>query len=906
MSTLHIALLFGFICIGLWPIRHDVAAAICALYMLVWCDLVCSALILSSIGQLGNRIAYITVSTALAIILSKLTWRMSIKAVSAAADCIKEESNLDKWSRKIAWLAIFAVIVPTSLICIFYISNNYDSISYRFPRAMLYVGQGSLSQIPADIRMAFYPFNISLVYIWFAMHGLAGVWFNLFGFITWLIGGIAVWRFSRDIGAKKTPALIASAIFITCPAVLVSASSTNDDMIAGVPFLMGIMFLIRWWKSSHWFDVMLAAIGFGLALGSKLHWVMMLPMAAILLVYVTYKLTQTRKLKYFLQVRIRQIITASCVALILALPVFVINWNESGRLTPLFSGFQNSPFSIVSACVHSLISTASMLLGPIPDLYLNHSQDARKAVGDVYNNWINSHLLFWVTPDLHYSFEPIFYFDGVVSNAAYLGVGEVSVWLGFVPWLLVLILLLLLKKGNNQFQQIAFWLVVTFFAWHFTRCFMLKWVAGEGIYYAFSIALVAPAIASLWDYNSPDSIIKGVVIKGICIAVLITNLVSAINYFTFYYQRNLPSLLASHFKPQPNLMSQGLSQTIKSARRTMIVYNQWGLPFFTFMNENPNARYATTSFALPASPLPNFDLAFVLVENSDIPLQFENDDRSRLSFLGRYTTKIAFGNGPVVSRKSVQQTEEIKTPPKFAVLEINDRRNKNGGLTGIILNNIYGVDSDEEFLLSVTLVTPDKGVTRVLDKVAFVLKSPIYFPSAPTEGYLLIQLARRNQINIETHAWLPISLKQNWTNLNKHGQINFASDDPSGSYGFGSGWHPYSTDSYRWMSATTSEIYFPPLLGFNTCSIDFEMISRGGGDVYIDLNGKNLRKISLNDLKQARQYQLELPDFSISANINHLNFSIKRIGGAVDLDSSILGLNAFSINCRSFRGTRLY
>lgn len=898
--------------------RHDVMSAICALFILAWCVFVCSALLLSSVGQLGNRGAYITISLILAIIFTRVIWRMRINATICSLPTInyqKDENYLIKWGvRGIAWLAIFSVIVSTILLCLFYTSNNYDSIAYRFPRAMFYIDQGTLSQIPGDFRIQFYPFNVSLVYIWFAIHNLAGAWFNLFGLISWLVGGIAVWRIARDIGAGQTSALIASAIFISCPAVLVSASSTNDDLISGVPLLIGIMFLNRWWKSGSWSDVMLAAIGLGLTLGSKLHWVMMLPIAAILLALVIYRLKCQGILSSFLQPRVKQISIAVCVILTLTLPVFVINWSESGQFIPSVPGLQNSPFSIISASVHSLVSTASMLLGPVPDLYLSHSQATRQAFGDAFNNWINNHLLFWITPELDYVAEH-FIFPGVVSNAAHLGVGEVSVWLGLVPWLLGLVILLLLRKRNNQFQQIVFWLALTFFGWHFARCFMLKWVPGEGIYYAFIIALAAPAIAYLWEYNNPGERIKEILIKGICITVLFTNLVSAVNYFMFNPQRNLHTLFASHFNPEQRLISPQLSQVLRSSQRTMIVYNQWELPYFTFMNENPNARYAT-SLELSASPPPNFDLALVLVGNAIIPMQFVNDDRPRLSFLGHYGLygwSSVFGNGPIINKLARQNTERAILSPKFALLEIaEERRNENGGLTSFKLSMLHGISSDEEFLVSVTLVTPAMGITRILENEPFPRMLPINLFSAPSEGYMLIQAIRRDKPNIIGHAWLPLDPKQDSPNVNKRGLINYNADEPSGSYGFAnepsgsygfiSGWLLENTNSFRWMSGATSEIVFPTLYNFNACSLDFEMISRVKGDIYIYLNGEILHKIKLNNPLVAQRYQLKLPDNSTSASINRLKFSIE----SKNRNIAVLGLDSFSIDCAEFGGSRIY
>ena len=881
--------------------RLNFAATISALYLLVWFVLVCNALILSSLTQLGNLSAYITVSLILAVIITVLLRRMNVNVPIPEAVSNQEENYKTMMlGRRVAWMAISFVVIPTILISTFYISNN--------------LAQGSLSQVPGDFRITFYPFNISLVYVSFAIHGLAGAWFNLFGFITWLVGGIAVWRFARDIGAGYTSALIASAIFITSPAVLVSASSTNDDMIVGVPLLIGIMFLARWWKSNSWFDAILAAIGVGLALGSKLHWVMMLPIVVILLVNILYKLKSKNQLKYFIQPKLRQIIVAACLVLILTLPVFIINWVESGQFTPSIPELVNYPFSLVVASVHSIVSTVSMLLGSIPDLYIAYSSDARQSFGVGFNNWFNNLFFFWLTDDLNYITDG-FVFSGIGSNIANLGVNEATVWIGLTPWLLGLVILLLLRKNNKRFQQFALWLALIFFAWHFTRTFMLKWVMGEGIYYAFSIALAAPAVAYLWEHRStgPNARIKEGIIKGICITVLATNLISAINYFIYNYQRNLRTLYVTHFNPEQKLLTPQVGEVLRNSRRTMITYNQWGLPYFRLINENPSARYATAR-VLPALSQKDYDL-ILLMSSSTIPIEFENDDRNRLSWFGHYgfnKFQTFFGYGPVVDKLALNQTEEKISPAKFALLkQSNIQRNSNGSITSIKFSKLIGIGKDEEFLISATLVTPSFGVTKILETELFSSNVTVTIPTEQSEGYLIIKLMRRDQPDIKSHIWLPLSYKQTWLNINpkqrwldinKNGLINYTSDDLSGKHGFVSGWKPQNINSYHLMNSQSSEISFPILKGFSKCSMGIGMISHGKGDINIYLNDKILSKIQSSEIMYSKNYKLALPDYIATSDKNHIRF-IKNNKDGVPIT---VGLNFFSIDCAVFKGAKIY
>jgi hypothetical protein len=914
MHVLHFAILVSLFFIGLKQLRHDVMAAIPALFLLVWSDLIFSGLLLSSVGQLGNRFAYFTTSIAVAIFLTVLLRRLRMNSGNQVLDTVSVEDQLsNRWARRASWLAIFYVVIATIMICVFYVANNPDSVTYRFPRAFFYIDQGSLSQIPGDFRIQFYPFNMSLVYVWFVTYGLPLVWLNLFGVVTWLVGGVAVWRFARDIGAGHTAALMAAAIFITSPAVLVSASSTNDDMIAGVPLLIGAMFLMRWWKSGSWLEVMMAALGLGLSLGSKWHWVMMVPIATLLFVYVVYQLIRQEKLILFLHSRAKQIFVAGCVMLILTLPVFIINLSQSGKLLPEIPELMNSPFSIETASVHSIVSTASMLLGPIPDLYISLSKDARQAFGVNFNNWTNEHLLSWLKDSPHYVSDG-YVFLGVGSSIADLGVGEVTAWLGFAPWLLGLVLLLLLRRSHNQFQSSALWLTLIFFGWHFTRDFMLKWVAGEGIYYAFSMAIAAPALAYLWDYKSEGGKLKENFLKGLCIAVLAANIISATNYFLFNYQRNLPSLLATQFSPNAKLISPHLGQVLKSSQRTMIVFNRWGLPYLTFINENPRARYAT-SLTLPTLPTQEYELALMM--SDDIPVEFRNDDRSRLSLVGYYgmfwAPQYVWGAGPALDELRMQQGEEIVSVPKYALLKMgNSQMNPDGSLKTIIFPKLDGVGANEEFLLSANLVTPSLGVTTLFAGVPFSEKPTITIPSGQSEGYLIVKLERRDSSRIAGHVWLPlnpnqnwlkINPKQRWRDLNMNGFLSYNFDEPVGSYGFVSGWKAPNANFYRWMDSGKSKITFPSLKGFGQCTMGVGLISQGKeGDAHISLNGTSLGNIPLIQFAHAKDYQFALPDNAMDAENNHVVLTTQ----SKEKNFHSLGLKYFSIDCATFKGARVH
>ena len=247
---------------------------------------------------------------------------------------------------------------------------------------------------------------------------------------------------SRVILARaEQPPLLAAALFLTAPAVLVSASSTNDDMIAGVPLLIGALFACRWWRTGTWLDALLGAMGLGLSAGSKLHFPMLIPFIGVLILWRLVSLLRVGAFRSFLRGRALQMVAACAMIAILVGPAFAINWAETGALVPHFRNLQNIPFSPAAAGINTLLYSAQLFLAPIPDLYISQIAGDRKSLYDAFDAWFNTHAFYWVTPDLHYSFEPSYYFHGLTPEG-YLGAWEQSVWLGFIPWLLLIVLIL--------------------------------------------------------------------------------------------------------------------------------------------------------------------------------------------------------------------------------------------------------------------------------------------------------------------------------------------------------------------------------------------------------------------------------------------------------------------------------
>lgn len=693
---LNVVCVVLFLYLGLRRHYRDNSTIIAALYVLAWATLVLTAYILSIVNGLGNHKYYFATTVAISLLIATLFNLIKVKEV----EFLEVKSKRQKFESHMVFIIASIVIILISqniYIAMNFEPNNYDSVAYRFPRAFFYVGQGDVGQIVGDPRVQYYPFNLSLVYVWMAVYGLAGKWFYLFGGVSWLVGALVVWRYAITLGAQRLSAVVGALIYLTAPAVVISVTSTNDDLISGIPLLIGLLFLYRWFTSKSWIDAAMVGLSIGISAGAKLHFIMLLPVFILMLLIYFIGDNKNAFIGFIRESRGQSLMVATLI-IFLSIPVFLINFlSGDGRITPDFAGLTNNPFSFISGFTHLVVSTASMLLGQVSDLYVSPVPAARHAVSNLYNYWVNNYLFWWVKPELNYSHAPFYFFSGVGNPRADLGVTEESVWVGSLTWILMISAILLCRRSLSNSDKIVRLLVFSFFLWHTVRCFTLRYVASEGIYYAYAVAFSAPALAWLLDYKA-TTVARRVSIIVLYLIVLCMNIITFENYFFYNFQRGQVALPTAVSREE--VFSDDFKRIAARAGQINIVYNQWELPYFLFMTLNPKAKYSTEyNYVLPS----NIDLSLLIARSEfEVPFALANDDRLRLAYIGNVNTNIGrqkiYGSGRVFSQGTELAANLGKDDFKYLLLQLSKSRNINGELVAVAVQNVFGLEAGEEFI----------------------------------------------------------------------------------------------------------------------------------------------------------------------------------------------------------------
>lgn len=780
LAVFHGAALAGISAMAVSHYRAGLAHRLSAAFLLIWFSLSVAGYALGAVGLLGDLPAYIVLSTAVALgswcFLRRFGDTTARGATVSPAAAMARTNVLDGAvvfaGATLAAVAVVGVLILT----ISYYPNNYDTLAYRFTRVMLYLGQGSFRHLwilkagvlsHVDARLSFYPLTGVLLYLPDALYGFDGRMFTLTGVMCWLVGAAAVFALSREMGASRAAALLTAALFLVTPAALVSATSTNDDLISGVPLIAAVLFGVRWARSRSPVDAVLTGIAIGVSCGTKLHFLFYIPAVAALGLYALWNGARRATVLTALRHHIGQVALAAGLAAVLAVPALGINLWEYGTLLPYAPENMNRPFSVVSALVNAVLYTTQLFLAPIPALFISRDPAARQHVYALFNDFFSTHVFPWVSPALHYQAQapggPIIYqFRGIADPTGWLGIWEESVWVGFTPWLLALAMVVAFRLRRRQpGAPVAFWLCAALFLWHLGRCIFSKYIEGAGVYYAFSVGAALPAAAWLWQVRRQAGPAMARLILVVLALTIAGDGVLAYNTFMFNRQRNIPEAVAAGFAPRRNSMSDDVRACLAASDRVAIAYTHWELSAFQIMEANMTASYrlveqhpADDSRSLLLYSYPGRS------EYGHIPVRVAGSERGELTNLGFLHT--IFGKEVVLVRGPAPA---CASPERAGYVVLQSAFIRDGGpenrIKALTVTDVVGAAEGASLQVRLEQVLPDGTERLVSDWVEVSrLKDPIPLAVPATDGSIRVQAREAGSTEATAATLFPLKQGQ--------------------------------------------------------------------------------------------------------------------------------------------------
>jgi hypothetical protein len=786
LAILHAAFLIGSAVFALRHYSVSRSHKVLAGFLLVWFNLVLTGYGLSIFSRLNNLTLYFIVSCAIAAIGIWVVDVLLTEDTKTQDNPIALPKNDSPWDFSplviFSLSMLFIAIAASALIAIFYYPNNPDSIAYRFSRVFLYLGRGNLMH-PAhhDPRISFYPFNAALAYVYFAIYKLDGRWFNFLGYAAWVISSLGVYVFARDMGGSRNGSFLASCIYALSPIVLVLATSTNDEVIAAAPVLLGLIFFHRWWYTGKFFEAVLGGIGVGLGAGTKLHIAFFGPAIALALFFIIINLYRNGHTRKFFKERLTHMMASAIITALLVCPFIIINFIETRHplLPPNYAAeVLNKPFSAKVALINMTLFSAQLFLSPVPELVFSPDTGFKNRVFQEYNSFLNKNLFHWVDKNDHYSSEPYYYFQGVADPIGWWAF-EQTEWLGFAPFLVLLSIILLWRYRRKENVVPSLWLLSAFFVWHFYKSASTKYIEAAATYYSYPFTICAAGLAIVWDRRKDMMNFTATAVTYLVIFVMFTHTLFDLNLFVCNVRRNLASLVLSQCSreniaklPLPAVvvnslllagnvrldtpMSLSVVQALQGAQKIHLFYSRWEFPLFSFMSKNPGARYTSSGEMSPEDDVLNVFLYSARSEFAHIPIQTGQEKKKRLTALGNMTTEFGteyvFGKGNNVHAAYPASSGFIVLHPALkyddtgsAVTEVNFSR------------AVMGADEADRFEYQLSQISPEgKEYTFAYWFSQDQLEQPRALPVPAAGGYLRVKVRQANDRGRVFESALPL------------------------------------------------------------------------------------------------------------------------------------------------------
>lgn len=267
-------------------------AALLSVYLLAYANVVFAGQIANSFYQLNNRWWFLALHLLLALGAVFLWWFKG--KPSLRAPWLDEEGRLLPAGLRISfktWPEIW--LLGLGVLCIFLLNanllwvtapNNNDSLATHMSRVGYWLQRGSFFPWPSSrIWQITYPVNMQLQMFWTVLFLGTDRIVESIQWLGALAAMVAAFGLARLLGATRPQAFFAAFLWATFPNIILEATTTQNDLVAGTLFAAMLYLLFLGLYRRHTGTLILSGVAMGLALGTKQTLVFLLPGLALAL-----------------------------------------------------------------------------------------------------------------------------------------------------------------------------------------------------------------------------------------------------------------------------------------------------------------------------------------------------------------------------------------------------------------------------------------------------------------------------------------------------------------------------------------------------------------------------------------------------------------------------------------------
>jgi hypothetical protein len=597
LATIYFLALAAILGWGLRSSRLGWMRAILAVFVLLWAVLIVTAQILSLFSALNVTWLYVLLSLAFAAGAG-----LGLQAIRPARELLFPEfaspfgPRTAKWIAALLFLSGALVLIGNLELAKGFLPANPDSIVYRFPRVYWYFSHGSLAHFSnqGEPRPQFYPFNGAIAYFPLLHFQLGPRSFSLMSLACWLLAGLATYVFSRDLGGSRLVAAANAWIILLTPNVLIQSLSTNDELIAAAPLLVGLLFLHRWFQARQPFDALVGVIGAAISAGTKLHITFYTPLLVLIgLVFLYHHRTVSKEMRGWLSLRGLAFLAVLCaIVVVFSFSFTIYNYRATGQVMAweLAAQLQNKPFYLPAALQNIVLYAAQTVLTPIADLHIGSSIDTTyRAHHYEWFNGLFAPLFTWVNNGPSFT-SAGYRFTGVNSSQAIL-LNEQTVFIGFTWVLAVMSALWLMQRWLDPRAWWARLHIASLPIWFAMYAASTRYIEGFSVYLAYATIVAAPAMVYAF---APIRTVWVAQLRLVVLAMIaLSQAFFAANILCTSPAKNLLSLARTPVRPVSRgfLVDQSISDEVGRAGNGVVQHAiAWGQPYWAFMAYHPKIK----------------------------------------------------------------------------------------------------------------------------------------------------------------------------------------------------------------------------------------------------------------------------------------------------------------------------
>jgi hypothetical protein len=311
--------------------------------------------------------------------------------------------------------------------------------------------------------------------------------------------------------------------------------------------------------------------------------------------------------------------------------------------------------------------------------------------------------------------------------------GETSVWLGFLPHLILAICCA--AALNRKLPRVCLVPLIAFVLWVINYAMLNRYIHASGIYYAYAAVLAAAGLGPAWDFARTH---RGAVPRFLLVAflaVLGTQALLAGNLLTFGLLRNVKFVWSKDPEPAGHPVEPNVSTAIRHASKIYIPNTHWEVLYWNFMRFNLAARYSTGR----GYRAPDADTLMLLsvaptISDGMFPFRLPDIAAPALTFLGTAAQDYVFAKGDQVHIQHPYRSH-------YALSHVRWRKTPGGPVYSI--DCCYGVEKDSVITVRFRLESPSGALQSDISAVG----KTYYPPESDKNTYQRFVIEAASRIN---------------------------------------------------------------------------------------------------------------------------------------------------------------